>query len=85
MSTSDDLVPLFATTPSLSLGMRQGVIVAWDASTGENTVNVGGTDMTNLVFISDGTIPNLVEGDVVAILTYANTWAVLGKLHNPGS
>jgi hypothetical protein len=82
---SDDLVPLLAGTPSLSVGIRQGVIVAWDALTGENTVSVAGTEMTNLNFLSNGTIPNYVAGDSVSIMTYASTWTIIGKNHSPGS
>jgi hypothetical protein len=80
---SEDLVPLLASKPSQSVGLRQGVVLTWDSATGENTIDVGGATMENLTFLSDGTVPNYVTDDVVILLTFGSTWAVLGKFVTP--
>lgn len=80
---STDLAPLFAKTPP-ELGLRQGVVIAWDSITGENVVRLGGVDLTDLpTLASTGTVL-LGPGDVVGLLRYRSTWFVLGRIGVPG-
>lgn len=80
---SADLVSLFSTPPNPS-PLVQGVITAWDPSTGENTVVVRGAPLTNLpVFSSAGQVA-LAVGDVVMCAYTGNQYAILGRLINAG-
>lgn len=83
MLRSEDLAPLLASKPSQSVGLKQATVLTWDSVTGENTIDVDGSTMENLTFLSDGTIPNYVTDDVVILLTFGSTWAVLGKFLTP--
>src|SRR6185295_18946140 len=67
---NDDLAPLFAEPPeqpSQDWRFRQGVIVAFNQITLQNTVLVGGTRMTDLPLLGVGEATLLVPGAVVGI------------------
>jgi hypothetical protein len=59
---------------------RQGVVVTWDISTGENTVNVGGTVLSNLPVLTTGEVTSLAAGDVVGLLRSGTQYFVLGRI-----
>lgn len=85
---TDDLAPLFAPTPTPGLALRQGVIVAWNPITAENTVNVDGVQLADLPVLNTSEAVLLAPGDVVAILASgraAQSWAILGRLTIPGT
>lgn len=82
---ADDLVPFLAPKPTSGVGFRQGVIVTWDTNTAENTVLVGGQLMTNLPVLNTSEAAILAADDVVGILTFGNTWAIMGRFTIPGT
>lgn len=80
--TSKNLASLF---PSDSPGpqIRQGVVQAWDAGTGENSIQIAGGTLVNLPSLVAESA-ELVAGDVVAVLSSGDTALVLGKVTTPG-
>ncbi|MEV0214302.1 hypothetical protein [Micromonospora sp. NPDC050695] len=85
---SDDLTPVLAAQPAPGVGYRQGVIRSWNTQTAENTVDVGGTLVTNLPILNTNEAVLLAPGDVVGILSTGgpvSSWAILGRLTIPGS
>lgn len=80
---SDDLAPLLAPTRTPVAGVRQGVVVAWDAITYANTVDVGGQELTNLPVLNSSDAALVAAGDVVSILTFGASWLILGRITVP--
>lgn len=81
----DDLTPLLLpkkrpATPTLSY--RQGVLLAYDAVTFANTVQVGDTTLTNVAVLNPAAIP-LAAGDVVGLAVAGPVWFILGKIVQP--
>jgi hypothetical protein len=62
------------------LAFRQGVVVTWDQTTGENTVNVGGTVVANLPVLTTSEVTSLAAGDVVGLLRSGPQFFVLGRI-----
>lgn len=85
MARSDDLVPLVTRQPPSGTGFRQGVVVSWDPDTAENVIDVGGSLMTNLPCLNTSEASLLAEGDVVGVMTFGATWAILGRFIYPGT
>ena len=82
--TSSDLAALFpGSDPATGVTVRQGVIVAWDPSTGDNTVNVGGAQLTNLPFLIAESVV-LAAGDVVQLQSQGGKLYIQGKVTDPG-
>lgn len=88
----DQLAPLFAAAPagqSQAATYRQGTVLTWDPITAENTVDVGGTTLTDLPVLNSTDALLLTAGDVVGILVAGDgatkTYAILGRLVIPGS
>jgi hypothetical protein len=80
----DDLVGLFAPASGPGVGFRQGQIVAWNPQTGENVVNVGGTELSNLAILNTGEAIALKVGHVVGLLTMSGSWFIIGRITVPG-
>lgn len=78
----DDLVPLLTgggrRGPDLSI--RKAVLTAYDSGTHANTVTVGDVELTDLPLIGP---PTLAEGDVVLLLRWRSSWAILGRVVTP--
>lgn len=83
MARSDDIAPLFVPPPVVAVGMRQGVVEAWDSGTLANTVNVAGTSMTDLPVLRSADTALIGVGDAVVLLTYGASWLVLGRVTTP--
>lgn len=79
----DDLVPLLAPPAGPDVGFRQGVIVAFNQSTGANTVNVGGADLDNLPILSGSESLEYAPGDVVVLIRLKSSLAILGRIVTP--
>lgn len=79
-----DLTSLFqpADDPA-NVKVRQGVVVAWDNDTAENTIAVAGGELLNVPSLIAETV-SLAAGDVVALLSMENKWLLLGKVTTPG-
>jgi len=88
---SDDLVPLFGDPPeqpSQDVRFRQGVILAFNQVTLQNTVLVGGTPLSDLPLLGVGEATLLVPGAVVGLLLVggpAKTMFILGRAVNPNT
>lgn len=90
---SDDLADLFGPRPpgpSLDMRYRQGTILSFDQNTLSNTVDVGGTVMTDLPLLGVGEVTLLVPGSIVGITAVQSlrgtaTWAILGRMVEPGT
>jgi hypothetical protein len=83
VARSDDLSPLFAGGRPVSLGFRQGVVVAWDGVTFANEITIGDFTVTNLPVLNLADNADIVPGDAVGIFTFGPTWAVLGRFTVP--
>lgn len=91
--TDDNLDDLFAPAPakpSLDMRYRQGRIVTFNPTTLENTVDVGGTVLTNLPILGVGEATLLAAGSNVGIAAIqsdkgAATWAILGRMVTPNT
>lgn len=64
--------------------LTQGVVKAWDQSTGANTITVGGQDYTDITPIIPESMV-LSVGDTVQILTYGASWFLYGRIATPGA
>ncbi len=74
--------------PPGSVGRRQGTVRAWDPLTAHNTVDVGGTLMTDLPILNTSESAILQPGDVVGILTFGEgvgSWWIVGRWTTPGT
>ena len=88
MSTQDDLAALFLPPPAgagTPMTYRQGVVVAWNPETAENTIRVGGTDLTDIPILGLGQGTTLRVGDVVGLMLVGSSWAIMGQLVIPGT
>jgi hypothetical protein len=68
-----------------ALSFRQGTVVTWNQSTGENTVNVGGSILANLPVLTTSEVTSLEAGDVVGLLRSGTQYFVLGRIDLAGS
>lgn len=82
---SDDLVPLLTPPPSDGLGFRQGEVISFNADTGSNTIQVGGTTLVDVPMLNSGEAIALSAGHVVALLTWKSSWWILGRVTLPNS
>lgn len=85
---SDDLAPLLAAQPPEGVGFRQGIVRSWNPLTAENTVEVGGTVLTNLPTIaSSAEVLIMQPGDVVGIqvVNYggSSVMYIIGRITKP--
>lgn len=83
MARSDDLAPTLAAKPAAAVGMRQGVVVAWDAGTFASQVRVGETVLENLPVLNSADAALISVGDAVTILTFGPSWLILGRIITP--
>ena len=85
MSRADDLAGVFAamrpTDPPFAF--RQGTVIAWNFVTGENSISVGGTVLTNVPFASSTGSLIFLAGDVVILLKQGAAWMVMGRVNSP--
>lgn len=86
---TDDLSTLFLPPPAgpaSPLDYRQGAIVAFNPITLQNTVNVGGTELTDLPLLGVGEATLLTAGSVVGLVSIGGpvkTLAIVGRLVYP--
>lgn len=79
---SADLSPLFAPTgPGVRFG--QGLITAWDATTGQNTIEWSGGTLTDVPILNTGEAIALRAGHVVGMLGQGLTWFIIGRVTPP--
>ncbi|PRX48689.1 hypothetical protein B0I33_104507 [Prauserella shujinwangii] len=66
------------------IGFHQGVVTAWNASTGENTLTVAGGVVNNVPVLTTADSIMLNVGDVVGLLRFKSTYFILGRIAPPG-
>lgn len=81
---SDDLVPLLGTKKD-GTGYRTGVVIAWNADTAENIVSVAGGVFEDLPILNTSEASLLAPGDVVVLITWGISFAILGRVVIPGT
>jgi hypothetical protein len=90
---ADDLEQLFApplASPSQDMRYRQGVILAFNQITLQNTVQVGGSQFTDLPILGVGESTLLAPGAVVGVISVLSergvaTWAIIGRMVIPNT
>jgi hypothetical protein len=83
MERSADLVPILAAPRQRALALQQGIALAWNTTTGANTIGVGSLGVTNMPIIGGGNLATITAGDQVMVLTDGTSYYVLGKLIKP--
>jgi hypothetical protein len=83
--TMDIFLPPRVPRPSSdALAFHQGVVVAWDALAGTNTVRVLGVEVDNLPSLIGSEVGLIRKDDVVGLLRFQNTFFVLGRIEGSG-
>lgn len=80
-----DLTGLLGAPDGPNSGFRQGVVVTFDPDNGQNTVAVAGGVLTDLPLVNTGAVIDIAAGDVVVLMRLRSSWAILGKIVNPGA
>lgn len=83
--SGDDLTPFLMPGPKSDVGFHSGVVVTWNADTGENTIEVAGAFLTDVPILNTGEAIALKAGHVVGLLRFKQTYFVLGRVTVPGS
>lgn len=61
------------------LGFHQGIVLAWDQSTGSNTVLIGDSPINNVPVLAAGSVL-IGVGDVVGVLRVRTQYLVMGRI-----
>lgn len=80
----DELAGLLGPGEDPEFGFRQGVVVSFGLFDGTNQIDVGGTVLTDVPFLSPGSFVTLFPGEVVVLLRMKSSWAILGRVVVPG-
>jgi hypothetical protein len=89
---SDDLATLFLPPQATaladaaeSMSYLQGLVVAFDANTGENTIRTSGGVYSNLPLLNTAEATSLRAGHTVGIHVVGRTAYIVGRVMTPGS
>lgn len=82
--TSPDPFAYLAPAGAPDVGFRQGTVVAFNQSTGANTISVAGAVLTDLPVVSSSESLEITAGDVVVLMRLKSSWCILGKVVVPG-
>lgn len=63
---------------------RQGTVVAWNATTGANTIDVGGGTLTDVPILNTGEAIALKAGHIVGLLGQGSAWFIIGRITPSG-
>lgn len=84
----DDVAGLFVSKPgngNRNVGAHMGTVVAWDDTTGENTITINGNVFQNLRVLTTGALVAFAPGDVVMVQRVGTQYVVQGRIRAPGS
>lgn len=84
MDRASNVAGLLVPNGPQDLGYRQGTMLAWNGLTGENSVDVAGTQLDNLPVVSSGTLA-LAVGDVVSLIRFRSTYMIMGRISAAGA
>lgn len=71
-------------TGSEDLALHTGVVLAWDESSGTNSVLVNNAEIDNMKTVQPGIGLQYNQGDVVMVVRKQTQYFVLGKIASPG-
>lgn len=71
--------------PISELSFHQGVVIAWNNTTGENTVVISGSSINDLAMLNIGDTTNIIVGDTVAVIRYRNSYFIIGRVIVPNT
>jgi hypothetical protein len=77
--------PVRAQSELAEVGFHQGVIIAWNSETGQNTVSTQGAFLTNVSMLNIGDTTNLARGDVVLIFRLRTQYFIVGRVVVPNT
>ena len=80
---TDDLAPLFD-PGAPGVRFRQGTIVSWNAATGSNLIDIGGSTLTDVPILNTGEAIALKTGHIVCLLGQGMAWFIIGRVTPPG-
>lgn len=78
------LPPVAPASGAQPMTFRKGVVIDFDPATGENVINVAGSNLTNLPMLVSGSETTLVPGHTVGIAVVGTTMFILGRVALPG-
>jgi len=82
MGVTDDMAPLYR-RGGPGVRFRQGVVLAWDPATGANTIDLGGSSVTDVPILNTGEAIALRAGHVVGLLGQGKSWFIIGRVTPP--
>lgn len=85
MFRTEDLAPLLTPAGTPELGFRSGLVLAWNADTGANTIEVGGSTLEDVPILNTGEAIALKAGHVVALIRFRSSYFIMGRITVPGS
>lgn len=85
MSRANDLAPLFFPPPSNEVGFRQGQVIAFDLSNGQNIIDVGGAQLVDVPLLNVTDSVSLAPGVIVGLLKWKSSWWIIGRVILPNS
>ncbi len=82
---SDDLTTLFEdpSQAAAPVRFRQGTVLAFNNSTGQNQINVAGAVLVDIPMLNSGEAVALKPGHVVGLLLAGQSWFILGRITPP--
>lgn len=81
----DDIAPLLFPADRPDLGFHQGTIISFDKDTGVNTIDVAGTQITNIPVLNTSEVITLKAGHFVGLLRFRSTYFILGRITPTGA
>lgn len=79
MNINDDLTSLVTPGGAPQTEFRQGVVVTFDSSTGNNTINVAGSVLTNVPTLNPLDAINYATNTVLLLLRMGASWVIVGR------
>lgn len=65
---------------STDLKFHQGLVLAWNAATGQNTIRVAGSDIADVPVLTSAGLVALRPGDPVAVFKYKSAYFIFGRI-----
>lgn len=83
MARDDDLTPALVQRLNSDIGYHQGVIVTWNKQTGQNSIDMAGTILTDVPMLNLTEALTMKTGYVVGLLRFKSTYFILGRIVMP--